>query len=332
MSSHMLVDLMRRGGQFVAERARLEGAMEDADETVGELAQGCLVTDLSGAALVVIAAGSGRGREDSEGSAAERFDEWVVVDLASQHRLLLTRATGDRAGAGVVLAGLRAGVADEIVAELCEHPGAEDLSNSGLAEEDLSIRMPAKMGLALPLQWVDRVHPVAGRDQRLDPRSAVGIDPDLHLDLVEVVHLKAERLGSLGHHRVEPAHPRYSFGQPRPGQHLANRSLDLHVVVALGPVITGQQSHRVSKCLSSPRPRSASVAVRENYQLPNDRVLTPRRCAADRGHDIPSAINSLGHRAGHALSSGLTSPGTKSAHLPTTRQPRVCRSGRLVTH
>ena len=39
-----------------------------------------------------------------------------------------------------------------VVTELGEHPGAEDRTQSGLGQDDLSVRVPAKMGLHLPLQ------------------------------------------------------------------------------------------------------------------------------------------------------------------------------------
>ena len=39
-----------------------------------------------------------------------------------------------------------------LVAELCQHPGAEDRSQAGLGQDDLSVRVPPKMGLDLPLQ------------------------------------------------------------------------------------------------------------------------------------------------------------------------------------
>src|SRR5918997_5878050 len=71
------------------------------------------------------------------------------------HGLLLPRLAGDRAGAGVVLAGTRTGVAGGVVAELTEHPGAEDVSEPRLAAVDLSVRVLPKMGLDLLLHGLD---------------------------------------------------------------------------------------------------------------------------------------------------------------------------------
>src|SRR5829696_5001662 len=53
---------------------------------------------------------------------------------------------------GVVLAALGVGVANWVVAELGEHPGAENDPQAGLAEVDLSVRVLAKTLLHLPGQ------------------------------------------------------------------------------------------------------------------------------------------------------------------------------------
>ena len=72
------------------------------------------------------------------------------------------RVIGD--GGGVVLAGLAAGVPVRVVAELAEHPGAEDGSQAGLGQVDLSVRVLAKIRLHLPLQDLDLL--VQGGDHR----------------------------------------------------------------------------------------------------------------------------------------------------------------------
>ena len=56
----------------------------------------------------------------------QRVEEPVVVHEAGGHDAHLAGLAGDRAGSGVVLAGFGAGVAVGGVAELGEHPGAED--------------------------------------------------------------------------------------------------------------------------------------------------------------------------------------------------------------
>ena len=82
--------------------------MEDADESVGELTQGGVMTGAAGTVAVVVGAGAGRGLQCGEGLQAERVDEPVVVDVAGGDDLLLAGLAGDGAGAGVVAAGLPA--------------------------------------------------------------------------------------------------------------------------------------------------------------------------------------------------------------------------------
>jgi hypothetical protein len=50
------------------------------------------------------------------------------------------------------LRALAEGVPAGVVAGFCEHPGAEDRSQPGLGGDDLSVRVPPKIGLDLPLQ------------------------------------------------------------------------------------------------------------------------------------------------------------------------------------
>jgi hypothetical protein len=61
----------------------------------------------------------------------QRIGEPVVVHEAGQHHLAFARLLGDRAGAGVVLACLGAGVAVRVVTELTEGPGRQDLPETG---------------------------------------------------------------------------------------------------------------------------------------------------------------------------------------------------------
>ena len=51
------------GGGLVVEGAGLEASVQDADEPVGQPAQGVVVLDSAGAELVVEGAGAGRGAQ-----------------------------------------------------------------------------------------------------------------------------------------------------------------------------------------------------------------------------------------------------------------------------
>jgi hypothetical protein len=59
-------------------------------------------------------------------------DEPVVVDEPGGDDLLLPRRAGERAGPGVVPPALAVGAAAGVVAELAEHPGAENRAEAGL--------------------------------------------------------------------------------------------------------------------------------------------------------------------------------------------------------
>jgi hypothetical protein len=78
----------------------------------------------------------------------------------------------------------------------------------GLAAADVVALPVAGPGLG-----VERVHPVAGRDQRRDPQTVVGLDPDRHL-------LRVLRV--FGDQRVEGADPGHSLGESPGGQLLAS--------------------------------------------------------------------------------------------------------------
>src|SRR5712692_1868796 len=164
MSSGQRVFVVRPGGGLVVEGPGLEAAVQDADEPAGELAQGSVVLGAAGALGVVQGAGAGRGAEGGEGLGHERVGEPVVEDEPGGEDLLLARRAGDRGGAGVVLAGLAAGIPVRVVAEFAEHPGAEDGSQAGLGQVDLSVRVPAKIRLHLPLQGLDLL--IQGGDHR----------------------------------------------------------------------------------------------------------------------------------------------------------------------
>src|SRR5487761_1738852 len=141
----MDVFLLGPGGCLVVGGAGLEAAVEDADEAVGELAEGRVVLGAAGTFGVVEGAGAGRGGQGAQSLGHQRVGEPVVADEPGGDDLLLPRRAGDGGGSGVVLAGLAAGVPVRVVAELAEAPGAENQPDSGLGQVDLSVRVPAKM-------------------------------------------------------------------------------------------------------------------------------------------------------------------------------------------
>ncbi len=114
------------------------------------------------------------------------------------------------------------------------------------------------------LQRVDRIDGVAGRDQRLDPWAAVGLDSDQHL----------VRLGALGQmvtdQAVQHRQPRYPLRKPAPHQQPALIILDLDVVMGLGPVIADEQH-----LLTSPASERAPTSRSRRPGRPNGAVLDP---------------------------------------------------------
>src|SRR5688572_13004842 len=106
------------GGVFVVGGAGFEAAVQDADQSVGQLTQRGVVVHAAVAEFVVVGAGAGGGSQSAEGLLVQGVEEPVVVDVAGQHGLLLAGLAGDRAGASVVLAVLGGGVAVWIIAEL----------------------------------------------------------------------------------------------------------------------------------------------------------------------------------------------------------------------
>src|SRR6266540_6061793 len=120
MSSSGLVEVVRPGGRLVVGCAGFEASVEDADESVGELAQGGVVAGAAGALPVVVGPGAWRVAQRRERLGHQGVDEPVVVHEPGRDGLLLPGRTGDRAGRGVVLAGLGRGVAGMVVTELGE--------------------------------------------------------------------------------------------------------------------------------------------------------------------------------------------------------------------
>src|SRR5258707_5768238 len=106
MSSGDRVFVVRPGGGLVVEGAGFEASVQDADEPVGEFAQGSVVLGAAGAFGVVEGAGARRGAQGGEGLGHECVGEPVVADEPGGDDLLLPRGAGDGGGGGVVLAGL----------------------------------------------------------------------------------------------------------------------------------------------------------------------------------------------------------------------------------
>jgi hypothetical protein len=89
------------------------------------------------------------------------------------------------------------------------------------------------------LQRIDRGDGVAGGDQGLHPRPAVGLDPDDHLLGLGVL---GQVIGDQG---MQPGQPVDPLGQPPAGQPTTVLIDDLDVVMGLGPVVPDKQ-HRIS--------------------------------------------------------------------------------------
>ena len=124
--------------------------MQDADEPVGELAQGGVVFAAVGFVLVVVGAGAGGGGGCAEGLGHEGVDEPVIVHKWGEHDFLLARGAADGAGAGVVSPGFRIGVAVGVTPNLASTLEPEDRSQAGLGHDDLSVRVLTKIRIDLP--------------------------------------------------------------------------------------------------------------------------------------------------------------------------------------
>src|SRR5260370_1466775 len=105
----MDVFLLGPGGCLVVGGAGLEAAVEDADEAVGELAEGGVVLGAAVAFGVVEGAGAGRGGQGAQGLGHQRVGEPLVAGEPGGADLLLAPTAGGGAGGGVGLSGLGAG-------------------------------------------------------------------------------------------------------------------------------------------------------------------------------------------------------------------------------
>src|SRR5437764_2933148 len=84
-----------------------------------------------------------------------------------EHDLALARRLRDRGGARIALPRLSIDVASPVIAELCEHPGAEDKAESGMTEDDLGVRVCFKRALQLVLEC-DELCVHLGQDPHAD--------------------------------------------------------------------------------------------------------------------------------------------------------------------
>src|SRR4029453_18372802 len=95
VSSGKRTGVMRPGSCLVVERPGLEAAVQDADEPVGDLAQGGVVVGAAGSLLVVVGAGAGRDGDRDGCLGHEGVDEPVVVDEPGGDDRLLARGAGE---------------------------------------------------------------------------------------------------------------------------------------------------------------------------------------------------------------------------------------------
>ena len=129
---------------------------------------------------------------------------------------------------------------------------------------------------------VERVHGVPGRNQRGDPRAALGLDPDQHRQSRVGVGPRVRQV--LRNRGVQPGHP----GQPLRGlllgQDLAVLVDQLDVVMVLSAVITYEQRTNLLDLAGN-----GSAAWR---RTPSDLMAKVLRPSPTR-HDIPAAVTAL---------------------------------------
>jgi hypothetical protein len=83
-------------GVFVVGRVVAQAAVQDADETVAQGAQGLMMGVASGAVLVIERAGAGAGQQGSEGPLVDGVLEAAIAHVAGQHRAFLAGCHGQR--------------------------------------------------------------------------------------------------------------------------------------------------------------------------------------------------------------------------------------------
>lgn len=99
MSSRSLIglaDAMRPGGCFVVGGAGFQASVQDADQTVSDVAKRGEVVDVAGSQLVVESAHAGRCLHCRDHLAEQGIDQSVVVHEPGVDGLLFARGAGDR--------------------------------------------------------------------------------------------------------------------------------------------------------------------------------------------------------------------------------------------
>lgn len=166
----------------------------------------------------------------------------------------------------------------------------------------------------------DREPLVAGRDQRRDPRAAVGRDPHDHRG----GGLPGAGIGFgigqvLGEHLVQPHDPADPLGQPGLPQPPPGLVADLHIVMVLSPVAPDEQHPQ--HLLAAP---TSIGSEKETCQRPHGPVLTATPNPAATGHVIPSAITPPHGRPGARSEARTRVPGGESADPAGRHQHRAC--------
>lgn len=130
-------------------------------------------------------------------------------------------------------------------------------------------------------QRVDRVHLIAGRDQRRDPQTTISLDPDDHLCCIHDV---------VGDELVEHPDPVETLGQPAARELLAVVVHQMDVVMILSPIVAHEHCHQLSL---------RSVAT--SQETPGGDLMD--QCST--AQHPTSATGIPVHRPGHDLALGI---------------------------
>src|SRR6201996_1274169 len=133
------------GGVLVVGGVVGQAAVHDADQAVAESAERLVVGVPGGSMLVVVGAGAGAGGQGGKGPQVDRVGEALVAGVAGQHGPPGARSTRDGGRSGVVFATLGGGVPAWCIAELAEHPGAQDGPQSWQGTDHLRVRVRIKI-------------------------------------------------------------------------------------------------------------------------------------------------------------------------------------------